>query len=174
MTRSPTRLRTRTAARGYSLLAVLFVITMLALMGTAAYTLATSDASTADASELRSQALSAAESGLQIYSATMDPAMVVDQTGNVNDLEPVEIAGTGRTQYRFLIIGAGSTGTIGDVISEGQVVRDGRVISRARIRGSVMMQAFVDPYSESAGGGPSGANLNRTGIRPPFAGGPSL
>lgn len=160
--------------RGYSLVAVLFVITMLALMGTAAFTLATGDVSSAEAGELRSQALATAETGLQIFSATMDPASIVDESGHEHELEPVGIGGTHTNQYRYLIIGAGSDGTVGHVIAEGQVLQGGRVVSKARIRGSVMMQAFEDPYSASAGGGPAGANLNRTGIRPPFAGGPSL
>jgi len=172
--RSLSTLHDRSTPRGYSLLAVLFVITMLGLLGTAAFTLASSDASTASASELRSQALAVAESGLVIYSATMDPASVLDETGIVDELEPVELGGPGEFEYRYLIIGAGSTGTVGDVISEGQVLRNGRVVSRARIRGSVMMQTWEDPYSSVAGAGPSGANVIRTGGRPPFAGGPSL
>ena len=160
--------------RGYSLIAVLFVVLMLALMGTAAYTLAGADASSAASSELRSQALAVAEAGLQIVSSTVDPSTIPDETANVADLEPVELGESGETKYRYLVIGAGSNGEIGHLISEGQIVRNGHVISRARVRGSVLMEAWEDPYSASAGSGPKGANVIRSGIRKPFVGGPSL
>jgi len=161
-------------ARGYSLIAVLFVVMMLALMGTAAFTLAGADVSSAESTELRSQALATAEAGLQIFATTADPTAIPDQTADESTIVPNGLGGPGAFEYRYLIIGAGNTGEVGHFISEGQVVRDDKVISRARIWGSILVQAWEDPYSGTHLGGAAGTNVSRTGLRPPFAGGPSL
>jgi len=164
------------AARGFTILAVLFAIVILALIGTTAYLFGTTDGGSAQANALRAQALAAAEAGMTLFSATADPTAIPDETDLDSDsLVPVELPNMGATGTRteYVIVGAGNTGTIGQVIVEGRVLQGNSVLSRARLTGVLMMEQHDDPYEATAGVGPTGANVQYGGRRP-FVGGPGL
>lgn len=172
---APTR-RPSHRNRGFSILAVLFAVVILALVGSTAYLYGTIDSTSAESTALRSQALAAAETGMALFSVAADPTTIPDETEDEASLVPVDLpthSASTNDSTQYLIMGAGNSGGVGHVIVEGRVLRGGRIVSRARLGGTLMMEQRDDPYEGTAGHGPTGANVQRGGRRP-FTGGPTL
>lgn len=162
--------------RGFSILAVLFVTVILALIGSTAYLLGTTDGGSAQSTAHRAQALAAAETGLALFSSAADPTAIPDETALEDELVPVDVPNQGAsdgTRTQYVVMGAGTASGLGQVIVEGRVLKGNRVISRARLGGTLMLEQRDDPYEGTAGQGPTGANVQRGGRRP-FVGGPGL
>ncbi len=161
--------RRAATSRGFSLLAVLFVVIVLALIGSAAFLIGSSDATSAGATEVRSRALAAAEAGLGLFASGASPSEIVADKG-ATPVKLPNLDGITDPRTEYVIIGRGQDAAAGKVISEGRVLRDDRIVGRAQIEGAFIVETFDQPYSQSEGSGPQGTNTISFG-RQPFKGG---
>ena len=163
--------------RGFSLLVVLLVAVVLAAVASSAVVVATGDAGTAAARNMRAQALAAAEAGLAHFNQTAHPSLMAEAyylggsgTGDADYLWLPDIPGrngeTLQARYRVRGTGGGPLPKTGLAVVEGEVLSGGRVVGRAEL--AVLLKAesgvneagiFQEDYSET-GGAADGAKSN--------------
>lgn len=130
--------------RGFSLLLVLLVAVLLAVVGTSAVLLGTSEVGTAGARSTRAQALAAAEAGLAHFRRVAQPSMTearyyMGKAGNDADSfywlpdVPGRNGETFQSRYRVRGVGPGPLPGTGLAIVEGEVLSGGQVVGRTEL-----------------------------------------
>lgn len=161
--------------RGFSLMTVLLALLLMAVAGSAALTLGTMESGTAEARSNYTQAMAAAESGLPQVMRAISPSMVVAGQNYVGShasstdadfvwLPGVDLDGDGTVdvQQRYRAWGVGvSEGSNGIIAVQGQVVRNGSVMSTAVLEVVSRSLQCTDPYGGQSGAGAGGVNFQR-------------
>lgn len=152
-------------ARGFSLVTVLLALMLMAVAGSAAVTVGTMDVGTAQARANYQLALAAADAGLQHYATIARPSdvfqgqpLVGSRAGNAVEnfvwLPGMDLDGDGTNEFESRYRAWGShppMGTAGFVQIEGQLLRNGDLVSTALIQ--VAIEARCDPNSNPQAGG---------------------
>ena len=161
--------------RGFSLLVVLVVAVILTAVGASVVYLATSDAGTAGARNMRAQALAAAEAGLAHFTQVAPPSLMTETWylggGGDSDTDflwlpdvPGRHGETLQARYRVRGVGPGPLPKTGLAVVEGQVQAGGRVVGRAEV--AVLVQThgganeagiFQEDYSETGAAADDGS-----------------
>lgn len=162
--------------RGFSMLVVLLVAVILAAVGSSVVYVATSDAGTAGARNMRAQALAAAEAGLAHFNQVAHPSMMTDTwyLGGGGDTDadflwlpdvPGRNGGTLQARYRVRGVGPGPLPKTGLAVIEGQVLSGGRIVGQAELGVLVQTQGgvneaglFQEDYSETGASADDGSN----------------
>ncbi len=135
--------------RGFSLLATMLVMIVMAIVGVTTLALSNSEAGTAGARSMRRQALTAAEAGLNHFIGNA-PAVVVPDAwyvGNATeflDLPPIKDARGQELQPRYRVRTIAGAGPVADsvvAVAEGQVVQGTNVIGQATLSAIVISRA---------------------------------
>lgn len=163
-------------ARGFSLLLVLLTLVVIAVLGTTAVVLASSDAGAAAGRSNRALALAAAEAGLAAYSGNFSPSVDCAQpagtsllAGNGPGIETDGQAGDDLLPSFTVTVGSVQTGAqTCNVLARG-IVRDaaGNRLGEALLNGTVRIESMVGGYGGQKDSGPraTGTDLaGRTGF----------
>lgn len=168
--------------RGFSLLVVLLVSVILAAVASTTVVIATSDAGTASARNMRAQALAAAEAGVAHFNRVAHPSLMGDGYylggaggADTDYLWLPEIPGrrgeTLQARYRVRGTGAGPLPKTGHAVVEGEVLAGGRVVGRAEL--AVLLKAdtgaseagvFQEDFSETGGAADGAGNNDSIGL----------